>query len=85
MAISSAVTQARGTSIIVPTRYSTVTPVSANTLAAVVADDLLLVLQLLAEADQRDHDLRVDRRRLPSCTCTAASKIARACMAVISG
>ena len=60
LAIWSAHDAARGTSIIVPTRYSTLIPFSAKTLLGRLADDLLLVLELGQEADQRNHDFGLD-------------------------
>ena len=57
-AISSARMQARGSSIIVPTRYSTV---SLSSLRGRDRDRAQTV-QLLGEADERVHDL--DERRL---------------------
>ena len=39
-----------------------------------------LAAQLLDVADERDHDLRLDGDRPSRATCTAASKIARACI-----
>ena len=60
LAIWSATTQARGSSIIVPTRYFTFDALLGEHLLGRVADDLRLGLQLGQEADQRDHDLRLD-------------------------
>ena len=46
--------------------------------------DLDLEIELLLEPDERDHDLGLDLDA-SFCTSAAASKIARACIAVISG
>ena len=79
-AIWPAVSAARGTSIIVPISVTS-TPLSADHLG----DDLLGLgadrLQLLHGADQRDHDLRLRVAARPSGAATAASAIARTCMA----
>ena len=63
-AISSAVSAPRGTSIMVPTRYSTPDAVLAQHLLGRLEHDLLLPPQLLDVADQRDHDLGLDRDAL---------------------
>ena len=59
-AISSAVIAPRGTSIIVPTRYFTLTPCSFITASATRFDDGLLIAQLLHVPDERNHDLGRD-------------------------
>ena len=84
-AIRSAVMAARGTSIIVPTRYSTRTPCFVITSSAMRRTSARLVAQLLHRADERDHDLRQHADAGLRVTAHAASKIARACISVISG
>ena len=59
-AISSAVSAPRGTSIIVPTRYLSFTFFSACTSFGDAVDDLDLQIELLLEADQRNHDFGLD-------------------------
>ena len=59
-AISSAVTAARGTSIMVPIRYSTPADVLAQHAMRLFEHDRLLTPQLLDVADERNHDLGTD-------------------------
>ena len=75
-AISSARTHARGSSIIVPQRYSTGALLLGDALG-----QLAQPAQLLGEADERVHDL--DERRLAAVarsTASAARTIARTCI-----